>query len=419
MATEITMPQLGESVTEGTITKWLVKPGDKVNKYDPLAEVMTDKVNAEVPSSFAGTITELIAEEDQTVEVGQVICTMETEGSGEPKPEAPGPGEKQQKQEAETSSEADTSQQGRYSPAVMRLAQEHQLDLNSIQGSGRGGRITRKDIQKVIDEGGQPEAKEAARSSQPEAAPAKTEPVQDSAPPSSDARRDEVPVTGVRKAIASNMVQSKHTAPHAWMMVEVDVTDMVNLREKKKAEFQAQEGFKLTFMPFFMKAVTDALKKYPQVNAAWAGDKIYRYKDVHLSMAVATEDELYVPVIRNADEKNIKGLARELNDIAGKVRSGKLTSQDMQGGTFTLNNTGSFGSVQSQPIINTPQAAILSVESIVKRPVVLNNDAIAIRHMVNLCMSLDHRVLDGYICGKFMQEVKQTLETMDESTSIY
>ncbi|NJP37616.1 dihydrolipoamide acetyltransferase family protein [Alkalicoccus luteus] len=419
MATEITMPQLGESVTEGTITKWLVKPGDKVSKYDPLAEVMTDKVNAEVPSSFTGTITELIAEEDQTVEVGQVICTMETEGSGEPKPEAPGPGEKQPKQEAATSAESDTSQQGRYSPAVMRLAQEHQIELSNVQGSGRGGRITRKDIQKLIDDGVQAETKEASRPAQEESTAPKSAPKQESAPPSSDARREEVPVTGVRRAIASNMVQSKHTAPHAWMMVEVDVTNMVNLREQKKAEFQAQEGFKLTFMPFFMKAVTDALKKYPQVNAAWAEDKIYRYKDVHLSMAVATEEELYVPVIRNADEKNIKGLARELNDIAGKVRSGKLTSQDMQGGTFTLNNTGSFGSVQSQPIINTPQAAILSVESIIKRPVVVEKDAIAIRHMVNLCMSLDHRVLDGYICGKFMEEVKKTLENMNETTSIY
>ncbi|TVP82763.1 MAG: 2-oxo acid dehydrogenase subunit E2 [Alkalicoccus sp.] len=423
MATEITMPQLGESVTEGTITKWLVQPGDKVNKYDPLAEVMTDKVNAEVPSSYTGTIGELIAAEDEKVEVGQVICTMEVEGAAKSKSTESAPGKQSQKPDSpeDTKKAEDKSSAGRYSPAVLKLAQENDIDLTGLDGSGRGGRITRKDILAAIEDGA------GAKSETPQTEASADRPKPADMPVQSQGRAsvptgrtEEIPVTGVRKAIAQNMTASKREAPHAWMMVEVDVTDLVRLRDKKKADFQKQEGFKLTYLPFFMQAVVDALKVYPQVNSKWDGDKIIRYKDVHLSMAVATEEELFVPVIKNADEKNIKGLARSLNEIAGKVRSRSLSSEDMQGGTFTLNNTGSFGSVQSQPIINTPQAAILSVESIVKRPVVLDNDAIAVRHIVNLCMSLDHRVLDGYICGKFMNHIKTSLENMNESSvSIY
>ncbi|WP_147802852.1 dihydrolipoamide acetyltransferase family protein [Alkalicoccus halolimnae] len=429
MATEITMPQLGESVTEGTITKWLVSPGDTVSKYDPLAEVMTDKVNAEIPSSYTGTISELIAEEDQTIQVGEVICTMEVDGASsadEKNSEEQTTSSHQEKsgsvesEKSEETKQKDTSSKGRYSPAVMTIAQENNIDLSTVNGSGRGGRITRKDVQAVVEKGGNSNEKVSAEPSIQSAAPERPKPSEMPQDTVNKGRTEEVPVSGVRKAIAQNMVKSKHEAPHAWMMIEVDVTDLVKLRDSKKREFEQQEGFKLTYMPFFMKAVIDALKAYPQVNAKWDNDKIIRYKDVHLSMAVATEEELYVPVISHADEKNVKGLARSLNDIAQKVRSKSLSSQDMQGGTFTLNNTGSFGSIQSQPIINSPQAAILSVESIVKRPVIMDNDAIAVRHMVNLCMSLDHRVLDGLICGKFMNHIKTNLENMNEkSVSIY
>jgi 2-oxoisovalerate dehydrogenase E2 component (dihydrolipoyl transacylase) len=423
MATEITMPQLGESVTEGTITKWLVKPGDYVNKYDPIAEVMTDKVNAEVPSSFAGTISELIAEEDQTVAVGEVICTLIDENNkASLKNNVPTSSTKTE----DNSSKGETMRK-RYSPAVLKLAQEHHIDLGGINGSGRGGRITRKDILALVENGdtsSKTEASQASTSTSKETQADQMSIASSSKGTSKETleydRFERIPVNGVRKAIAQNMVKSKHEAPHAWMMIEVDVTGLVKYREKIKNEFQKREGFKLTFLPFFMKAVIDALKAFPQVNAKWDGDNIIRYKDVHLSMAVATENELFVPVIKNADEKNVKGLAKALNDISQKVRSSSLTQADMQGGTFTLNNTGSFGSIQSQPIINTPQAAILSVESIVKRPVVLENDAIAVRNMVNLCLSLDHRVLDGLICGKFMAHIKQSLEQMSENTlSIY
>jgi len=229
----------------------------------------------------------------------------------------------------------------------------------------------------------------------------------------------EIPVSGVRRAIATNMVRSKHEAPHAWTMVEVDVTDLVSYRNKVKNDFKNKEGFSLTFLPFFIKATVEALREFPRMNSMWAGDKIVEKKDVNISIAVATDDALYVPVIKNADELSIKGIAKKVNELALKVRTGKLAADDMQGGTFTVNNTGSFGSILSQPIINHPQAAILSVESIVKRPVVING-MIAARDMVNLCLSLDHRVLDGLIAGRFLARVKEILENTNESnTSIY
>ncbi|MED4980387.1 dihydrolipoamide acetyltransferase family protein, partial [Geobacillus stearothermophilus] len=229
----------------------------------------------------------------------------------------------------------------------------------------------------------------------------------------------EIPVTPVRKAIAANMLRSKHEAPHAWTMVEVDVTDLVAYRDAIKDEFKRREGFNLTYFAFFVKAVTQALKEFPQLNSTWAGDKIIQRKDINISIAVATDDALFVPVIKHADEKTIKGIAREIAELAAKTRAGKLRPEDMQGGTFTVNNTGAFGSVQSMGIINYPQAAILQVETIVKRPVV-KNGMIAIRDMVNLCLSLDHRVLDGLICGRFLARVKAILENMNkDNTPIY
>ncbi|MEB1806517.1 MAG: 2-oxo acid dehydrogenase subunit E2 [Bacillaceae bacterium] len=432
MATEITMPQLGESVTEGTISKWLVKPGDKVNKYDPIAEVMTDKVNAEVPSSYTGVIQDLVADEDETVAVGAIICTIEVEGAAPAAEEKVNKPAETASASAESAEETDQSQKKRYSPAVLRLAQENNIDLEQVNGSGKGGRITRKDILAVIESGAIPQPK-AAETVTPQQEPT---PVTASSTPTPAATQPaketqsidipvaagdiEIPVSGVRKAIAANMVRSKHEAPHAWTMVEVDVTNLVNFRNSVKDEFKQKEGFNITFLPFFIKAVVESLKEYPQLNSMWAGDKIIQKKDINISIAVATDDALYVPVIKHADEKNIKGIAREVNDLAGKVRTGKLSGADMQGGTFTVNNTGSFGSVLSTPIINYPQAAILSVESIVKRPVVMENDMIAVRSMVNLCLSLDHRVLDGLVCGRFLASVKEKLEKIGkDNTSIY
>ncbi|MCM3724515.1 2-oxo acid dehydrogenase subunit E2 [Neobacillus cucumis] len=429
MATEqIRMPQLGESVTEGTISKWLVTVGDMVNKYDPLAEVMTDKVNAEVPSSFTGVIKELIAEEGETLAVGEIICTIEVEDSSTEDPSLAVKTNTEETSRIESAPAAGQENKARYSPAVLKISQQHGIDLTKVSGTGAGGRITRKDLLKLIESGNipttehkvdplnesvqSPEVKhdaaqaipsQPAALSTPAAVPVKTGDI-------------EIPVTGVRKAIAANMLRSKHEAPHAWTMIEVDATNLVEYRNGLKDEFKKKEGFNLTFFAFFVKAVAQALKEFPQINSMWAGDKIIQKKDINISIAVATEDALYVPVIKNADEKTIKGIAREISELAVKVRTGKLKSEDMQGGTFTVNNTGSFGSVQSMGIINYPQAAILQVESIVKRPVVINN-MIAVRDMVNLCMSLDHRVLDGLVCGRFLQRVKEILENTSKSTT--
>ncbi|WP_106497201.1 dihydrolipoamide acetyltransferase family protein [Lentibacillus sp. Marseille-P4043] len=418
---KINMPQLGESVTEGTISSWLVGVGDKVNKYDPIAEVMTDKVNAEVPSSFTGVIKELVAQEGDTIEVGELMCYIETEGGA-----ADETATKTEQTETTEESKPDTSDdeqpmKKRYSPAVLRLAQENDIDLTQVNGTGKGGRITRKDMEKIIASGEmpkagseQPAAKQEQAPVQPKSAPAsapKTQPA-----PQPQAGDIEIPVTGVRKVIAQNMVRSTQEIPHAWMTVEVDVTDLVTYRNQVKNEFKQKEGFGLTFFAFFVKAVAQALKEYPQLNSAWAGDKIIQKKDINLSIAVAKEQELFVPVIKHADEKSIKGIAKSIYELATKARSGKLTSDDMQGGTFTVNNTGSFGSIHSMGVINHPQAAILQIESIVKRPMIVN-DMFAARDMVNLSLSLDHRILDGLICGQFLARVKEILENMNKDTT--
>jgi 2-oxoisovalerate dehydrogenase E2 component (dihydrolipoyl transacylase) len=433
---QITMPQLGESVTEGTISKWLVGPGDKVMKYDPLAEVMTDKVNAEIPSSFSGTIKELIANEGDTLSIGEAILLIEVEGSGnvnseteviknvDDKPEVPSVNETNRNIKKGVNS-------GRYSPAVLKLSQEHGIDLSLVSGSGAGGRITRKDLMNIIEFGNIPKHPqvESIRELEKESQAIKVEKPKSTTPTSAPPKTPsipvgagdiEIPVTGIRKAIATNMMRSKQEVPHAWTMVEVDVTNLVEYRNSLKDSFKQKEGFNLTFFAFFVKAAAQALKEFPEINSMWAGDKIIQKRDINISIAVATDDALFVPVIKNADEKTIKGIAREITELAGKVRSGKLRSEDMQGGTFTVNNTGSFGSVQSMGIINYPQAAILQVESIVKRPVVVNNGMIAVRDMVNLCMSLDHRILDGLVCGRFLQRIKEILEgTSKDKTPIY
>lgn len=423
------MPQLGESVTEGTISTWLVKPGDIVKKYDPLAEVQTDKVNAEIPSSFAGVVKELVASEGDTLSVGEIICYIDTEASGENGAKAsinPEPLEAPNAPSKMNTSTEEQPNKYRYSPAVLKISQEHNIDLENVKGTGKGGRITRKDLQKLIESGNLPSTGEIVQEQE------KTiivEPVaikQVEAIPASPAKvvattgDTEIPVSGVRKVIAANMLRSKHEIPHAWTMVEVDVTNLVAYRDSIKDEFRRKEGFSLTYFSFFVKAVATALKEYPIINSTWAGDKIIQKKDINISIAVATEDALFVPVIKNADEKSIKGIAREISELAQKVRTGKLTTADMQGGTFTVNNTGSFGSVQSMGIINYPQAAILQVESIVKRPVIMNGGMFAARDMVNLCMSLDHRVLDGLVCGRFLARVKELLEnTSKDHSSIY
>ncbi|EAW7127191.1 2-oxo acid dehydrogenase subunit E2 [Listeria monocytogenes] len=417
MAVEkITMPKLGESVTEGTISSWLVKPGDTVEKYDAIAEVLTDKVTAEIPSSFSGTIKEILAEEDETLEVGEVICTIETAdaGSSEPVAEVEQTETKApEKQETKQVKLADAPASGRFSPAVLRIAGENNIDLSTVEGTGKGGRITRKDLLQVIENGPVVTKQDVQSQSAPQEKTATPAPVR------SAAGDREIPINGVRKAIAKHMSVSKQEIPHAWMMVEVDATGLVRYRNEVKDSFKKEEGYSLTYFAFFIKAVAQALKEFPQLNSTWAGDKIIEHANINISIAIAAGDLLYVPVIKNADEKSIKGIAREISELAGKARNGKLSQADMEGGTFTVNSTGSFGSVQSMGIINHPQAAILQVESIVKRPVIID-DMIAVRDMVNLCLSIDHRILDGLLAGKFLQAIKANVEKISkENTALY
>ncbi|HDU3407624.1 TPA: 2-oxo acid dehydrogenase subunit E2 [Listeria monocytogenes] len=417
MAVEkITMPKLGESVTEGTISSWLVKPGDTVEKYDAIAEVLTDKVTAEIPSSFSGTIKEILAEEDETLEIGEVICTIETAdaGSSEPVAEVEETETKApEKQETKQVKLADAPASGRFSPAVLRIAGENNIDLSTVEGTGKGGRITRKDLLQVIENGPVATKQDVQSQSAPQDKTATPAPVR------SAAGDKEIPINGVRKAIAKHMSVSKQEIPHAWMMVEVDATGLVRYRNAVKDSFKKEEGYSLTYFAFFIKAVAQALKEFPQLNSTWAGDKIIEHANINISIAIAAGDLLYVPVIKNADEKSIKGIAREISELAGKARNGKLSQADMEGGTFTVNSTGSFGSVQSMGIINHPQAAILQVESIVKRPVIID-DMIAVRDMVNLCLSIDHRILDGLLAGKFLQAIKANVEKISkENTALY
>lgn len=413
---EILMPKLGESVTEGTINTWLVTEGDYVNKYDPIAEVMTDKVNAEVPSSYSGTIKELVVAEGETVAIDELICYIESDEAPEHKQDSNSKdqGRKNVVEEDEFLESSpitgeETYAKNRYSPAVLKLAAEHNIDLSTVKGSGLGGRIRRKDLLTLVEKGIKRDEAELTEQK------AKTEFSPTSSVVESSGQDREIPVTGVRKLIADNMVRSKQEIPHAWMTVEVDVTDLVAFRERVKESFKEREGFSITYFAFFVSAVARALQEFPELNSTWAGDKIIQHSDINISIAVAKENELYVPVIRHADEKNIKGIAKSIDQLARKTHNGQLTERDVTGGTFTVNNTGTFGSVSSMGIINHPQAAILQVEAIVKRPVIID-DMFAARDIVNLSLSLDHRILDGLICGRFLARVKDILENMNENT---
>lgn len=420
---DIKMPKLGESVHEGTIENWLVKVGDTINEYDPLCEVITDKVTAEVPSTVNGTLTEILVEAGTTVDIGTIICKVDNgESSGASPINDEMVEEKKVKEvkpvvpvKASTSALKEDGapvNNGRFSPVVFKLASENNIDLNHVVGSGFEGRVTKKDILNAIENGVEdiPETKP-----QPDREVVENNEVLQA----KETSLESITVNGVRRAIANKMVQSVTEIPHAWMMVEVDVTNLVTTRNKHKNKFKADEGYSLTYFSFFVKAVAEALKKYPMLNASWQGDHIVLNKDINLSIAVASDDKLYVPVIHHADDLSIKGIAKRISELASKGRNHKLTSHDMQGGTFTVNNTGSFGSVQSMGIINHPQAAILQIETIQKKPVIID-DMIAVRHMCNLCLSIDHRLLDGLVAGQFLQDIKQTLEQMTvDTTTIY
>ena len=401
----ITMPQLGESVTEGTVEKWLVQPGDYVKKYEAIAEVISDKVSAEIPSSFSGTIGQLLVQEGTVCTVGEAICTIETEANETPPSPQKTPADPPAPIATETTFQ-------RYSPAVRKLIEQHKVNVSALQGTGAGGRVTKKDVEQAIASGTLP-APVAQSTEQlppaiatPPAAVASDSGIAE--PPQTSATQQ--PVSAVRRAIAQRMTQSTQEIPHAWMMVEVDVTALVAYRNQIKDAFLAREGYPLTYFAFYVKAVAQALQEFPMMNASWRGDYIEQHQDIHISIAVATDDALFVPVIRHADEQSVKGIARQIHTLAERARAKQLSRDDVSGGTFTVNNTGAFGSVQSMGIINYPQAAILQVETITKKSVLIQGDAIAIRSIGNICLSFDHRILDGLICGKLVSRVKELLE---------
>lgn len=432
MATkEIKMPHLGESVTEAAIVQWLVKPGDSVKRYDPLMEVVSDKVTTEVPSDFDGVVKEFLISLDTDVPIGTAVMTLETEETTEKTevatlaPVKEASAEQAQEHETVATTSTATSHQknnGRYSPAVLKIAQEKKIDLTQVTGTGRDGRITRKDVtnftptqartpEKTVSPGTSHSISEEPVASQNESAATAS---------STETSTDKiVSADPVRKAIAKKMVQSVNEIPHAWLMVEADVTNLVQLRNSLKDEFKQQEGLSLSFFPFFAKAVIQALKKNPKINTSWDDGSIIYHKDVNLSIAVTTDEHLYVPVIQQADNYSIAGLAKEINRLAQEVRQGTLASKEMQGGTFTLNNTGTLGSVQSMGIINHPQAAILQVESINKRLVPTADGGFKVADMVNLCLSIDHRILDGQQAGKFLRDVKDNLAKYNADTDVY
>lgn len=432
MPVVVKMPQLGETVAEGTVARWLKKPGEKVRKNEPLLEISSDKVDTEYPSPVDGTLVQILVEEGKTVPVGTELATIVQEGETEEgEYPAPPPGEARlvagptEPQPAPAATAEREIGAARYTPVVLRLAQEHGIDLSQVKGTGLGGRVTRKDLELYIQQRAQ-----AAAQAAPKAPPAPPEaPVQPPTPPP-PVHVPEAPAPGtrttifgleevrpmdrMRKLIAEHMVRSVHTSPHVTTMVEVDMTRIVKFREGIKEEFREREGVNLTYLPFIILATVSALKRFPIFNASIEGDNIVYKRYINIGIAVALEHGLIVPVIKNADEKSLVKLAKEVEDLANRARTGKLTVDDVHGGTFTITNPGVFGTIMGTPIINQPQVAILDVEAIVKRPVVVD-DAIAIRHMMNLCLSFDHRAADGMHAAQFLGHIKAQLEGWDSS----
>ena len=493
MATTVSMPQLGESVAEGTIGRLLKAPGDRVERHEAIVEVMTDKVNAEIPSPVAGIVEQIVVQEGDVVPVGAALLVI-GDGSGlagqsigdaagaaseavpaasaspalasevaasapptaresaralvadAPSPSAtpttPAPPAGEPDTAGSVYPDAGGGAPKRASPFVRSLARKYGINLAQVNGSGLGGRVTKDDILAFIEQRGAQPVAGAPVAVAPPAPPAPAAPAPPPAPPAPAAPMppaapaappapapvaaagigpDEelVPLTPMRRAIADHMVRSVQTAPHAWGMTEIDVSALVKLRAGLLAEWQRREGFELTYLPFFVKAVVEALRENPTLNARWSDQGVVLKKRVHIGIAVAVANGLVVPVVRDADQKSIAGLALAIREIVLKAREGRLTMDDLAGGTFTVNNTGALGSIASGPIINQPQAGIITMEAIVKRPIVTEDDAIAIRSMMNSCLSFDHRVTDGAEALRFLRSVKQRVEAFGPGTTIY
>jgi 2-oxoglutarate dehydrogenase E2 component (dihydrolipoamide succinyltransferase) len=442
---DITLPQLGETVTEGTITRWFKKVGDTIAADEPLFEVSTDKVDTEVPSPVAGTVTEIRVAEGETVAVGTVIAVVGAAGaapSPAPVAAAPAPAPAPAPASAPVVAAAPApvpvvatapSQTNKLlSPVVRRLVDEHQIAIDSLTGSGPGGRITREDVLDYIDQHGLKAAAQIA--SAPAAAPVVSTPAPVAAPAPTTApaprqttptgeREQVVALSKIRKLTGAHMVMSKAVSPHAFSVVEVDYANVDRTRTAMKESWKSGEGFSLTYLPFIARAVVDALADFPHVNSSIDGDNLVVHGYIDLGIAVDLDYQgLLVPVVRSADAKRLRAIAREINDLATRARGRKLSPDEIQGGTFTLSNNGSAGALICMPIINQPQVAILSTDAIVRKPVVVTaqdgSESIAIHPMGHLSMSWDHRAFDGAYAARFISRVKQILETQDWSAEL-
>ena len=451
MAVDIVMPQMGESIFEGTITKWLKKPGDKVERDEPLFEISTDKVDAEIPSPSAGVLKEIKVGEGQTVPIQTIVGVIDAAGSAAPAPvpaktvaaapaAAPAPAAPKPSAPAPAAapvaaalvSSGSTGERIHSSPLVRRMAKEHRIDLSTIEGTGAGGRISKQDIEAVIASAGAPavaapgySAPAPATSSRPAPPPAPA-----AAPGVSGGQvhvletavaREKMyfgnyevqPMSTMRQRIAEHMVASKRVSAHVYSVDEIDMTKVAALRAKSKDEFEKRYETKLTFMPFFVKAAVAGLRAFPTLNASLDGINVILHKEINVGIAVALDWGLLVPVVKNADEKNILGIQRNMNDLAERARSKKLKPEEVQESTFSITNPGTFGGLFGLPVISQPNVGILGLGAIEKRPVVIN-DSIAIRSMCYVTLSYDHRVVDGAVAHQFLHKVKETLENWSE-----
>lgn|SRR5690348_12458396 len=457
MAVDVIMPQMGESIHEGTITKWLKKPGEKIERDEPLFEISTDKVDAEIPAPAAGVLKEIKVNAGQTVPVQTIVATIDAAGSATAAAPAPAPAKPEAAKPAAVaasksapatapaspgappSSSAPSAEKVRSSPLVRRIARENNIDLTQVPGTGAGGRVSKDDILAAVGNGGAAApAAQAPRQAPPAAAPSYAPPpVRPAAPPpppppptggqastllETAVPREKLyfgnyevqPMSTMRQKIAEHMVLSKRVSPHVYSVEEVDVTTIANLRAKTKAKFEQEVGTKLTFMPFFIRAAVDALRAYPTVNASVDGTNVVLHKECNIGIAVALDWGLIVPVIKNAEEKNFIGLARATNDLAERARAKKLKPEEVAESTFSITNPGVFGGLFGLPVINQPNVAILGLGAIEKRPVVID-DAIAVRSMVYLTISYDHRAVDGAVAHQFMAKIRHVLESWTES----
>jgi 2-oxoisovalerate dehydrogenase E2 component (dihydrolipoyl transacylase) len=437
--TVVQIPQLGESVAEGTIGRWLKQPGDHVEVDEPLVEIQTDKVNAEVPSPVAGILQKILLPEGTTAAVKTDMAIIGDEAPEASPAEAPTPADEapsaqgpegttsdrspaeaaasapppltfsydkaagggvvgHRDEESAASNGAESTQKRFYTPVVLRMAQEHNIDLSQVEGSGAHGRVTRKDVEQAI---AAPRPASPPRDTPSEVASLSTTPRTAAAPssggtpPARSAADEQRPLSPMRRAIAEHMARARQDIPDAWSLTEIDMTRLTAYRQTLQADWQAREGYELTTLPFFVKAVLAGLRQVPDLNATFSGDHVTIHREYHLGIAVSVEQGLVVPVLRDADQLSVAGVAKALRGLILKARTGKLQPSDLQGATFTVNNPGSLGSIMSQPIVPVGQAGIVTMEAIVKRPIVTSDDAIAIHSMMNSCLSFDHRVLDG------------------------